>query len=408
MSRESQPPPPTPNARYLGRSNTAHLALAKSLFERGRHGQALVEIDAVLRDDPELATGHLLKGLILARLADYAAAQPYLETAVRLDETAIGGWLALAFVRMESGAPDAALRAADRALAASPHHAGAHLMRANILAAQRQTETAIEAYRLAIEHNPQATMAYYKLSSLLASLGREQEALDALLLALRLNPLNAQYRLALGDLLRTRGELHEAVDEYKAAAQLQPDKGEAYERIGVAFRELGYTSEALGAFRLAVRRDPRRVHSFVHIARLYIETGRPAEAVRMAEAALRVDPRFTDAQQVLAEAQAAVEAARNDPARASEHDAFAAELRRVAAESLDIEAAIDPQRAGAANPDLDLPSAPPPAETPPAETPPAETPPADQSPADQSPADQSPADTRAPEKLAEPGRPASN
>src|SRR5262249_47219585 len=144
---------PRLNLRTAGQTATAHLSLAKSLYQKGRHAQALAELEAALGENPELAPAHFLKGTILALRADYAAAADCLEAAVSPAATGPGPWRALASARGELGEWERALSAADRAAALDGKQAQAQLMRGDLLAGLGRSGEAVAAYRRALELN---------------------------------------------------------------------------------------------------------------------------------------------------------------------------------------------------------------------------------------------------------------
>ncbi len=278
------------------------LTLANGLFESGRHGEALEQIELVLKDNPDLAIAHFLKGLVLTRLSDFAAAVECLENTVRLDQEFVGAWLGLAYIRIELGMMDEALDAVLHGLQIDPKHANGHLLHGNVLSRLERLEESVEAYRAAIKYNPQLMMAHYRLGYLLNELGRTEEAVSQLITSQRLNPRDVASRLTLGDVFRSQGNIDEAIDQFKVAATLAPLQGEAHSRIGDTLDELGKRREAISAYRIAIRRDARHLGSFLSLARIYLEEHCPAEALAMAKAAIEIDARLPAAQELLEQA----------------------------------------------------------------------------------------------------------
>jgi tetratricopeptide (TPR) repeat protein len=295
-----------PVLKDFGQTTIGHVTLAKSLFQRGRHREALTALEAALRENPELAQAHLLKGLVLAHGADYEAAAESLDFATRLDGSVPDAWMGLAHVKFELERLPEALDAIDLSVRLDENNANARLLHGNILAAMERYPEAIAAYRQALKANPLLSVARYKLSHLLESSGDTDEAVHQAIVALRLNPVNPNTRITLGNLFRRLGRLNEAIEEYKAAAklgQLAPQQALGYEKLGEILQETGETTGAIAMFQTAIRLNPKAIFSYLHLARVHRDDGRLHEALEMAGAAVKVDPLFPEALSLLAELQ---------------------------------------------------------------------------------------------------------
>ena len=286
-----------------GQANLAHLLLARSLIQRGGFEQALEQLNAALAENPELAAGHFLKGLIYLRRAEFPAARDELRLAVRLDATEVDPWLTLAFVHWELEEFEQGLAAVEGALRADPQQGQAYWLRGGLLSSQGQSAEAIAAYRQAVQINPRLSIAWLKLAPLLLKTGATEEAIQHVILAQRLEPTNPNSRMALGDLLRHLGRHQEAIKEYKAAADLRPLHGAPQSKLGETYREMGLTTDAIAAFQVSVRLDPKNVSGFMNLGEIFMEQHSYDAAVAMFQAAADVDPRFPEAKAWLEQAQ---------------------------------------------------------------------------------------------------------
>ncbi len=124
-----------PVIKDFGQSTAGHVTLAKSLYLRGRHQEALAALESALCENPELAQAHLLKGLVLAQRAEFERATESLTYATRLDESSADAWMGLAYVRLELERLEPALAAVVRSVALDENNANALLLQGNILAA---------------------------------------------------------------------------------------------------------------------------------------------------------------------------------------------------------------------------------------------------------------------------------
>jgi tetratricopeptide (TPR) repeat protein len=298
-----------------GRAASAHLVLAKSLFQAGHFDPARREIDAALQENPELAVGHLLKGLVLARQACFDEAQRALRAAVDLDSQHAGAWLALAHVASERGDRNEALAAVERALALDRTLSAAQLLRADLLLALGRSAEARNAFQAVVCADPLSSYARYRLARLLLDEGQTDAALEQCLMAQRLSPVNANYRIALGDTLRRLGRHADALCEYNLAVELAASNGQAlaYSRIGDVHLDQGHQREAILAYTTALRLNPKLVEACLALARVHARAGRKEEALAMARAALEADSRAADAAAMVESLSSEGAAARSPP-----------------------------------------------------------------------------------------------
>lgn len=289
----------------LGPSASARLFLAKSLCVNGRYAAALAELDAALRENPELSAAHCLKGLILAFRGDYTGAKQHLEYAVRLgdqDERLPEYCLALARVCCELTEWSIALSAAEQAILLDPNQANAHMLRGEILGLLQRHDEAASAYRMALRINPMLTKARYKLGNLLLNQGLKDESLQQTILARRLEPADPNTRISLGNIYARLNRHEEAIKEYRAAVQLATPLGQALPlaKMGESYLALQQTAEAIAVFRAALERDHKHISCYLSLASIYEQEEQYAVAVELLQAACQIDERFPAAASELA------------------------------------------------------------------------------------------------------------
>jgi len=291
----------TPRLKPLGDGAGAHLAIAKTLFQKGRYVRALDELDRALVENPELAEGHLLSGVIHYLRADYQTARACLETALRIDDGLGRGWLTLSKVHSELGDAETALAAAERAVATGGNGLDkAHFEHGNLLSARGALDEACAAYERALAINAHLVQARYRLAHLLERQGRSAEATEQVVVAQRLSPTNYRSRLTLGELLLGRGDLEGAIAEFKAASELARWQALPYARLGQAYFESGLLVEAAAAAGVAIKLDPKNVDSLLCLARVLSAQGNRTQALEVCRSAVEVDPRFPESQALLA------------------------------------------------------------------------------------------------------------
>lgn len=281
----------------LGQSASAHLFLAKSLCVHGRYAPALDEVDAALRENPELAAAHCLRGLLLAFRGKCEEAVECLELAARLggqDERLPDYWLALARVRLELAQWEESLEAVDECLAIDPSKAQAHQHRGEVLGLLERLPEAAQAYRTALRYDPLLTRARYKLGVILLKLGQDDEALQQTILARRLEPADPNTRISLGNIYAGLGSYEEAIVEYRAAVQIASPLGQALPlaKLGQMYMKLEERAEAIAMFRASLERDPKQVSCYLDMALLFENDGQYTAAIELLEAGILIDARF--------------------------------------------------------------------------------------------------------------------
>lgn len=274
-----------PRLERVDTTAAACLMLAADLFKSGEFSSALAEVNWALRENPELAEAHHLKGLVLTCQRDWDGAEACLEQATRLDPDRPDAWTALAAVRKERGCLEGARAAVDRAVALGSSEAKAHLLRGRICAALGQPDEAVSAYGRAIRCDPQLHRARYELVRLLLDSGELDSALGHATEAVHLASLDPQSHLLLGDVLRRRRAFDAAISSYYTAAELAPAEAVPLVRIGEMLFEDNRPAEARAALQQALARDPRHVNCCITLGRIYRRLHRYREAAEMFRAA---------------------------------------------------------------------------------------------------------------------------
>ncbi len=215
-----------------GAAVRAHLPLrllrAVGLCAAGEQRTALVDVEEVLRRDPDQLDARVLRARILGETGDVAACViAWMEAAALApDDLAVltGHGLALsaasrhdeavevlsramrqapddaqpclhvAYALRRAGQLGPAERAVKRALALEPSLAEAHHDLGLVLEAGAQWEQAGPAFQRALELAPERVVTYLGLARALEQLGRSQDALDTLVKAATLQPADPRLR----------------------------------------------------------------------------------------------------------------------------------------------------------------------------------------------------------------------
>jgi tetratricopeptide (TPR) repeat protein len=189
---------------------------------------------------------------------------------------------------------DRALAIVDRALRLSPDHAGALVLKGQLLADLGRTTAARRLFDRAIVVHPKLPHAYVECARLLYAIDeRFEEALRFVKRGLRRIGRDRQLK---GEALRLQGHIldeldrsAEALNAYRLAIRLDRSDPEAHEALGDTLLTLGKPAEAIQEFDTALNllrakgetSDEDIVFVLISKADGLAMLGRPLEAVRM-------------------------------------------------------------------------------------------------------------------------------
>lgn len=156
--------------------------------------------------------------------------------ALTQDGTDARAWHGLGIVALQMGHFAPALSLLDRALAADPQFAAAHVNRGNALNALRDHQGAVEAYRQALIISPGLPGALINMANAQHASGRLDEAIATLEAAHTAQPESAEILNNLGNLLKDRGETAAAIDCYRQALERLPTLQQAFSNTLAALK----------------------------------------------------------------------------------------------------------------------------------------------------------------------------
>jgi tetratricopeptide (TPR) repeat protein len=165
--------------------------------------QAIVELEQILRDYPDLAVVHALLGLAYDRLDDAGRAVDEFKRAIELD----------------------------------PKDGRVHLYLAELYQARQRPRNALEHYREAVERNPVLADAWVRLGDLALERSDLAAARQAFEVVARLRPDEPSAHGKLALVLQLEGDWPAADRELRGVLEQQPDNLEFVLRLGVLHTE---------------------------------------------------------------------------------------------------------------------------------------------------------------------------
>jgi tetratricopeptide (TPR) repeat protein len=263
-----------------------------------------------------------LAGLIHVNLDQDAAALPFYDRAIELNEDYADAIEARARLIQRAGRLEEALGAYDAlsrfrpvdALAAkaaiwhelgrnedageayrqltelNPSDASAWYHCGAILAGQGEQAEALGFFEKALERDPAYSLALYGAASALNNLGRLGEALDACSKLLAKAPLDFNAWFLCGNILYASGRAGEALGAFNKALALKPEDLGTLCNKGATLRQLGRLPEAEAMFREALAKSPRCLEALLGQGIVEFKSGRIEEALASFSAVLEAGP----------------------------------------------------------------------------------------------------------------------
>jgi tetratricopeptide (TPR) repeat protein len=283
------------------------------LFFQGSYADAIPQLRAALKLQPNLWKIQALLGIAEKRTLDVKAALGDLEKAFpNVQEEKIRIETGMELIEIYSGTGDldkaaavvSALReleptdeavlytayriysdlAAESLLSLSvvaPNSARMHQAMAHELAKHGENAEAIQNYRAALKIDPQLPGLHFEIAELLRSssdAANMEEAESEYKAALKLNPFDEQSESKLGDIAARRNDLKEAYERYTRAVQLQPGDPDASINLAKVLMSMDRMEEAEGLLKHALQMDPTSAVAHYRLSTVYRQMGRPEDA----------------------------------------------------------------------------------------------------------------------------------
>lgn len=191
-------------------------------------------------------------------------------------------------VLANAGRADEAIAQFERALAATPSLAQAHVHLIALYAGKGDLAGAEKHYRAALRLNSHAADAHYNYGVLLLSAGRIREAGETFRKALEASPHHAPARNNLGQVLEAEERTADAADQYQAAVEADPGFRVARFNLGRILVALGRPEDAIEHFRRTLEPNDAATPTYMYaLAAAYARSGDRDSALRYAQEAQR-------------------------------------------------------------------------------------------------------------------------
>jgi len=271
------------------RSLWARLGLAVVKRVRGQLDQSRVDLEGIIKDQPDWALAHLQLGQTLWLEAKREVAIRAFDQAERTSPNAALTRLRVAQFFLSQGDIDRSIARAQGSLG-TPVAPLARGFIARAYLVKRQPDLAQRELEAAAAESPQDPMWPLQLGRLLLSLGKAQEALVQFENAAKLSPRAPDALAGEAQAYLALKQPADAVKAAQAALKLHNESAEAYLFLGFVYDRVGQSADAAQAYQKALERQPAHIGASVALAGLYNRTGRAGDAVKLLEDAANANP----------------------------------------------------------------------------------------------------------------------
>jgi len=218
------------------------------VIQKGNLQTALEDVNQLVKQFPNCAMGHDLKGLILELQNNLVAAANSLSKAVVLEPGYSLAWYNFSRVERKLGKTDVAKKYLDRAIKLNSNLSKAYFDKALLLKAMGETEAAINNYDKVIDNADNYPEAYLNRGLTLKMLGNLDGALKDLDKAIEFFPSNAQLYKNRANIKFIQSNHLGAIKDYDKAIEIDAFLSEAYMNRGLANFILGNINDACSDF----------------------------------------------------------------------------------------------------------------------------------------------------------------
>jgi tetratricopeptide (TPR) repeat protein len=332
--------------------------------EQKKFREAVVEYRNAVQQDPKFGEARLKLAKVYLELGEIPNGFREYVRAADLMPNDVDTQVAVGEMLLVGRQFEDAKSRAEKALATTPAHVPALILRANALAGLNKVEDAVAEIEQAIRADPDRSESYASLGLMQLIRGDRVQAEAAFKKAIDTNPKSAQARLALANFYAMSGRREDAEAQFKAALTIDPkhllaNRALAYfyvasGRAQLAESHLKVAAEVapnqsgrlvLADYYIALRRlddaktlleqitatdSPSLAAAKLKLAALGVITGDPASAMRQVEDVLAKEPNHTDA--LVAKTELLARAGKADEALASAKAAIASNPRSAQAQ----------------------------------------------------------------------------
>lgn len=234
---------------------TARVENARRLADEGSIDEALAQLAAAIRDNPELTPAYMTMGDIQREQGNYEAAESAYREATELEPSNFSALYNHALVLQLLDRLVESVQQYLRALRLEPNDHGANLNLATAYLALDEADQALRFAQRAVRIRPEDGPSRVNLGAVYAAMGLHAEAVREYEAAAEHMDPTPELLLNMADSLGKIGRHREMAITLERLLEIEPS-AQAWERLGSARFRLREYDAALACFRRAVALDP--------------------------------------------------------------------------------------------------------------------------------------------------------
>ncbi len=268
---------------------TAHAEYGRIWLAQGQPQRALDAARSALAIAPNLGAAALTAALALVRLGHPDAARPLIEQALTLDPSDAEAHAAQRDLLAQAN-PAEALIAAQRVIDLAPNEPQHHLRRGELLLAQGEYASAMQAFEVALTINPRLAAAHAWLSRTHAQTQSWNRARYHAEQALLLAPEIEAHTVLVAEAAAGAGDLVGAAKLLADAIGRRGERAEWSHALGLIHLRRGDTTNGLASLRKTIQLDPQRSAAYRDLGQMLASQGDQNGAAAALTRAIQLNP----------------------------------------------------------------------------------------------------------------------
>ena len=212
-----------------------HLNAGVEMYQRGRHAEAVAELEKALKEDDGVSEVHQTLGMIYLEMDQCDKALPHLTRVTTQQPDNAPAQYSAGVCYQKLDRPDQAKAAYAATLKLNPQMDKAHYRLGTLAHAADEPKQADAAYRKAIELNPRFDRPFVKLAVLYLEHEYPELAMQVLRAGAKLHGDKAEIHKFLGTAHHQLKEYDKAIAGFEKALQLNPGGYDALYNLGLSY-----------------------------------------------------------------------------------------------------------------------------------------------------------------------------
>lgn len=271
-----------------------HLLKGKYHLLNMEYINAVVHFKFAVSKNTNLYLAHYLLGVAYLAGGKNQLARQSLQKVLMLNHTFTDAELLMADFYYKTDELDLGLEHADRIINREPNNFRAHLIRGNILLAQKNYTEALHEFDIAEKISPGSLQALYYQAFAKEKLKHFDEALEMYLIMLVQHPNNADIAQRYFSVVSETSGKPIAINNLKELIKQTPDNSYLYHLLGTAYFTENNLDLAQGYYQKSIEINPGLVSSYLRLADIYNRIDQAGKQIDILEKCIQMAPNFTN------------------------------------------------------------------------------------------------------------------